>query len=158
MQGLAKLSGDTDAAPFTLPSFEIVRMFLVYDKAPNGAAPTLANIFRTPDAGGVAGWLREPLYYSRFEVLAEDEVVLRPHIAQSHDDPLDVISWTTCKEPFKFVWKGKKLVSYKGSGATIGDINTGAFWIVCGQSGNVHAIEVQMQTHVRYRSVGTWKV
>jgi len=108
----------------------VVRMIVVYDKQPNGAAPTFANIIQSQNISGTA----ESLFASfvnldnrdRFEIVRDYQYSLgsRSTVAtQSIAQGPGVI----CVNEF-IPLGGREVVFNAGTAGTVGDITTGALY------------------------------
>jgi len=114
-----QITGQTPATTNTL-----MRTILVYDRQTNGAAPAIATIFSDQIAGGGVATLFN----------AGLNIANRSRFSIIRDDIRAISFGSESIATYKTYAKGAWPVEYSASGGTIGDIATGAIYLIIASS------------------------
>jgi len=121
------------------PCLAIVRLAVVYDRQPNGAAPAIGDVF--VDCNGAGGTALSTgvniTNKNRFTVLRDQMITIDSAGSLSHD-----VDWfIPCRLQTEF----------KASGATIGDISTGSILLIAGATNVTSFINLgNIRSRIRY--------
>lgn len=120
VRGWIYLTGDVPNTEYC----DLLRLVLVQDKQPNGAAPAVTDVFDSDEIHGL--WNMDNR--QRFRVHADKTYRLKGGDASGAD--LDIV-------PVHFELPMKVAVTYKGNAGTVADIATNNFFIyICTWGGN----------------------
>lgn len=94
---------------------DVGRLILAWDKQSNGAAPTVADVLTISGTNAIAAQYNQDTVVghggSRFQIITDKVCAIQPEIAA-----------TNYFIPYKYNWKGNKVVRYDGVTATITDL------------------------------------
>lgn len=123
-----------------------IRFLLVWDNAPNGAAPTISQILTTVNSESF------PLVDNedRFTILRDMKIVLGPNVTTATQTYIDMSI-----APLDFYRKINSDTKFNGTGATIASIQNGALWgVTVGNNvAGVNAANFQYTSRVRFTDI-----
>jgi len=115
----------------TASGARLVRMIIVYDKQPNGAAPTYANIVSSQNIAGTTSSLSCDMVNldnrNRFEIIRDKCWDFAP-ISNVTDQALAGSPQTYCVNEF-IPLKNRQTIYNAGTAGTIGDIQSGSLYV-----------------------------